>query len=63
MAIDWGGRAATSGATGDAEMQRQTAAGRQKQREHLKAMAKWYRQRGDEAEARNYDRQARALAP
>lgn len=61
MAIDWGAKAATSGATGLAEAQRQTAQGRAAERERLRAMARYYRDRGDDREARSYERQAEAI--
>lgn len=61
MAIDWGGKAATSGASGEAEHRRQTAEGRAAERERLLAMATFYRDKGNEAEARSYEKQARAI--
>lgn len=58
---DWGGLAATSGASGQTERQLQTAEGRAARRQALLNLADFYRRKGDEREARNYERQAGAI--
>lgn len=63
MAIDWGGKAATSGATGLGQSERLTAAGRAQERRRLLAMADFYSKRGEPAEAARYRREARLFAP
>lgn len=63
MAIDWGGKAATSGATGTGQSERLTAAGRAQERKRLLAMARFYETRGEPAEAARYRLEARRFAP
>lgn len=63
MAIDWGGKAATSGATGTGQSERLTAAGRAQERKRLLAMVTYYEERGEPEEAARYRLEALRYAP